>query len=107
MVDSGIGRTDLAQLGQGRPEPRRPAEPEVGGLPLRQSAEGGLGEPQCAEEPCTFTAFKASRERHTPSWRFCVKNRRTKWSAVTAARRRIESRSPGKTKSALRTPPGP
>ena len=50
----------------------RAAPRDVGALPLRQRGERGSREPQRAEEPCTFTAFKASREVHAPSSRLCV-----------------------------------
>src|SRR6266511_844875 len=85
----------------------RPAAANVCGLPAAQSAERLLGEAEGAEQTRAVTALKASGELHPDSSRLCCRSRRTRWSAVTVARRRIESRSPGKTKSALRSPSGP
>src|SRR6266550_333742 len=85
----------------------RPSCPDVLGLPLPQRVERLLGEAEAAEQARAFTALHASGEVHADSSRVCCKSRRRRWSAVTVARRRIEFRSPGKTKSALREPSGP
>src|SRR6266508_5818797 len=85
----------------------RPAAADVLGLPVAQAVEGGLGEAEGAEQTGTFTALPASGELHADSSRVCCKSRRTRCRAVTVARRRIDSRSPGKTKSAPRPPSGP
>ena len=77
------------------------------GLPLAQAVERVVGKPQGAEEPDTFTAFNASGEFHSRSSRLCARSRRTRWSAVTAARRRIDPRSPGNWNSKARPPSGP
>src|SRR6266545_948397 len=77
------------------------------GLPLAQAVERVVGEPQGAEEPGTFTAFNASGEFHSRSSRLCARSRHTRWSAVTAARRRIDPRSPGNWNSKARPPSGP
>src|SRR6266851_4591042 len=83
------------------------AGPDVRGLPLLQRVERLIGEAEAAEQARAFTALHASREVHADSSRVRYKSRRRRWSAVTAARRRTEPRSPGKTKSALREPAGP
>lgn len=80
---------------------------ELLGLPLAQPVERVVGKPQGAEEPGTFTAFNASGEVHARSLWLCVRSRLTRWSAVTAARRRIDSRSPANWKSTARPPSGP
>src|SRR5213593_2324619 len=85
----------------------RPSFPDVLGLPLLQRGERLLIEAEAAEQARAFTALHASGEIHADSSRVCCKSRRTRWSAVTAARRRTELRSPGKTKSALRELSGP
>src|SRR5882724_489237 len=85
----------------------RPACPDVLGLPLLQRVERLDREAEAAEQARAFTALHASGEGHADSSRVCCKSRRTRWSAVTVARRRTELRSPGRTKSALREPSGP
>src|SRR2546421_251683 len=85
----------------------RPALRDVRGLPLLQRVECPIREAEAAEQARAFTALHASGQVHADSSRVCSKSRRRRWSAVMAARRRTEPRSPGKTKSALREPPGP
>src|SRR5712691_10767102 len=79
---------------------------EMPGAPLDEFVEDVIREPDCAEETQPFTAFHASRKSHAASSRLCVKSRRTRWSAVTVARLRMLSRSPGNWKSAERSPSG-
>ena len=111
------GAEDLLELGNG-PVPKEGKgdvkvlpddhpSVELLGLPLAQPVERVVGKPQGAEEPGSFMAFNASREFHARSWRFCARRRRTRWSAVTAARRRIDSRSPANWNSTPRPPSGP
>src|SRR5712692_474558 len=85
----------------------RPARVDVLGLPFRQRVERPIGEAEAAEQARAFMTFDASREIHTDSSRVCCRRRRSRWRAVTVARRLMEFRSPGKTKSALREPSGP
>lgn len=111
------GAEDLLELGN-RPGPKKgkgdvkvlpddhPAG-ELFGLPLAQPVERIVGKPQGAEEPGTFMAFNASGECHARSSRLCARSRRTRWSAVAAARRRIDSRSPANWNSTPRPPSGP
>src|SRR5262245_16836306 len=76
-------------------------------LPATQSVERLVMEAKATEQACSLTTFEATRETQTDSSRLCCKSRRTRWRAVTVARRRIDSRSPGKTKSTLRSARGP
>src|SRR4029077_1500996 len=78
----------------------RPAPVDVVGLPVGQRVERLLGETESTEQARTLTAVHASRELHAASSRVCCKRRLSRCRAVTVARRRIDSRSPGKTKSA-------
>src|SRR5512133_1269339 len=85
----------------------RPALLDVVGLPCRQRVERPVGKTEAAEQARAFTVPDASGEIHTDSSRLCSRSRRSRWSAVTVARRRMEVRSPGNTKSLLREPSGP
>src|SRR5262245_2963287 len=76
-------------------------------LPATQSVERLVMEAKATEQACSLTTFEAIGQSQTDSSRLCCKSRRTRCSAVTVARRRIDSRSPGKTKSALRSACGP
>ena len=124
-ADRASGSGGLAQRGENRLEllhrtvteegqrdvqvvPRdRPALLDVVGLPFRQRVERPVGKTEAAEQARAFTVPDASGEIHADSSRFCSRSRRRRWSAVTVARRRIEVRSPGKTKSLLRERLGP
>ena len=96
------GQRDVQVVAGNRPTPE-----DVTSLPVGQGVQRLLGETDGAEQARALTACHASREAHAALSRVCSKSRRTRWSAVTVARRRIDSRSPGKTKSALRCPSGP
>src|SRR5438128_8545102 len=80
---------------------KRPAAPGD------EAVEDVVGETQGAEEPDRRIAPHATDRIHTRSCRSCVRRRRTRWSAETAARRRIVSRSAGRLKSTASSPSGP
>src|SRR5436190_2513863 len=72
---------------------------EDGPLPHGEPLENVVSDPQGAEQPDPFIRNEATREGHAASSRLCVRRRRTRWRAATAARRRIACRSAWATKS--------
>src|SRR5438132_12572817 len=83
-----------------------PAAREMPLLPRDERVEDLVGEPEGTEEPEPFIARHATSGRHAESSRFCDRRRRSRWSAIAAARLRIASRSPGMTNSWPRPPSG-
>lgn len=107
---------DRGQLGSGPAAEERERDVQVlprddaaldvplgpGGDPLDRS----VGEPERAEEPEPSIGSDATAVRVARVYQLWVKRRRTRWSAATAARERIASRSDGYEKSITRAPSG-
>src|SRR5581483_10335372 len=68
-------------------------------LPRDDAPDGVVRERERAEKANAGIALDATSARHPSSSRFCDKRRRSRWSAATAARERIVSRSPGSVNS--------
>src|SRR5437868_113406 len=76
-------------------------------LPGLEDVEDGVGQSQREKEAQSLIAAHAIRRGHTESSGICARRRRTRWSAPTTDRARIEPRSPGKLNSRPRPPSGP
>src|SRR5438105_8734116 len=76
-------------------------------LPRLDGIEHRLRQAQGDEEAQALIAPNASRAGHAASSRLRDSRRRTRWSAPTAARDRIATRSPGKLDSRPTPPSGP
>jgi hypothetical protein len=75
--------------------PRYHALAELTPLPDDERVEDVVGETQCTEEPLALIAADATRSAARRVCQLGVNCRRTRCSAVTAARERIASRSAG------------
>src|ERR1700730_5568032 len=84
-----------------------PNAAEVLLLPGLEDVQHRLGQTPRKEEAQSLIAPHAIRRGHTESSGLCVSSRRTRWSAPTTERARIEPRSPGKLNSLPRPPSGP
>src|SRR5579864_7816691 len=76
-------------------------------LPCLERVEDVLGQAEREEAAQSLIAAHAIRQGHTELSGLCVSRRRTRWSAPTTERARIEARSPGKLNSRPRPPSGP
>ena len=68
-------------------------------LPAGECLDRVLRQPDCEEEAKPLIPANASGHLYAALSRFCSKRRRRRCSDATTARRRIESRSPGKLKN--------
>ena len=80
---------------------------EVRALPRLAGVEDLLGQAEPEEEAQPLIAAHASRGGHAASSGLRVRSVRTRWSAITTERARIEARSPGKLSSRPSPPSGP
>ena len=80
---------------------------ELLALPALDLVEDVVGQAQREKEPEPFIAAHASGGVHAASSRLPVRSARRRWSAVTVARTRICSRSPGRSSMRASEPSGP
>src|SRR5581483_7715662 len=106
-----LGRRAVAEEGERDVQVVARHDAEAGreraGLPAREIVEHVVRELQREKEPETLIAPDASGRGHTESSELRVRSVRTRWSAMTTERARIDARSPGKSNSRAREPSGP
>ena len=81
--------------------------PQMLPLPALDLVQDVVGQAEREEEPEPFITAHASGRAHADSSRLPIRSARRRWSAVTVARTRICSRSPGRSSMRATKPSGP